>query len=199
MNVKKRYYKLRIILFLLSIVLAVICGYYVYKQYLYWRYPLKFEELVTEYAVENNLDPSFVFAVIRTESSYNPSAISRVGARGLMQVTEETKDWIMTKMPEEYVRDYINSENDDLLDAGFNILCGTFLLRFLYDEFKEWDTVLCAYNAGRGRALEWLSNPEYSSDGRTIHTIPFPETRQYVERVNEYKKIYEKLYFNSNP
>lgn len=64
-------------------------------RYFYQKaYPLGYEQLVLSACEEQELEPSFVFAVIRTESSFRPQAQSSVGARGLMQITEETFQWI---------------------------------------------------------------------------------------------------------
>ena len=56
--------------------------------------------------------------------------------------------------------------------------------------------MLCAYNGGLGNVDEWLSNPEYSDDGKTLKVVPFPETDNYRKLVAQNKSIYKKLYFS---
>ena len=116
-------------------------------RYFYQKaYPLGYEQLVLSACEEQELEPSFVFAVIRTESSFRPQAQSSVGARGLMQITEETFQWIQFRMEDESGVDY-----DDLFDEKTNIQYGTFLLRTLLDEFGSETNALCAYHAGWGK------------------------------------------------
>ena len=64
----------------------------------------------------------------------------------------------------------------------------------LLSQYSSTETALCAYNAGMGRVGEWLSDSAYSSDGVTLHTIPFPETENYVSAVMENYSVYHKLY-----
>ena len=71
---------------------------------------------------------------------------------------------------------------------------GCWYLDNLRDEFNNMDLVIAAYNAGRGNVNEWLKNIDYSSDGKTLNYIPFPETRAYVDKVNSYYNIYKFLY-----
>ncbi len=152
-------------------------------------YPLGYEQIVRSASAEQGVAPSFVFAVIRTESSFRPDAESSVGARGLMQITEETFQWIQYRMKDEN-----GTEFDDLFDEQTNIQYGAFLLRMLLDEFGSEANALCAYHAGWGNAQKWLKDPECAPDGRNIENIPFGDTKRYVKKVLETKKMYEKLY-----
>ena len=60
--------------------------------------------------------------------------------------------------------------------------------------FEDTDTVLAAYNAGAGRVQEWLADSTCSSDGKTLHTIPYAETEEYVRKVRKAQEMYRKLY-----
>ena len=152
-------------------------------------YPLGCEQMVLSACEEQGLEPSFVFAVIRTESSFRPDAQSSVGARGLMQITEETFQWIQFRMGDQSGVSY-----DDLFDEQINIRYGTFLLRTLLDEFTSEANALCAYQAGWGNAKKWLQNEQYAPDGKNIVNIPVQDTEKYVKKVLDTKQIYEKLY-----
>ena len=71
---------------------------------------------------------------------------------------------------------------------------GCYYLSYLINRYNDVDVALAAYNGGMGNVDKWLANPEYSSDGKTLSSIPFPETEKYVERVNKYEKIYKWWY-----
>ena len=75
-----------------------------------------------------------------------------------------------------------------------NIDYGVWLLSYNYSKFGDWETVYAAYNAGFNAVAKWLENPEYSSDGRTLHTIPYEETSNYREKVSAYRKGYQSVY-----
>lgn len=150
------------------------------------RLPVKYEEFVTKYAAENGLDPYFVYAVISAESSFDPDAVSRADARGLMQVTPNTAAFIGKKKGLPY---------DDLFDPETNVRLGCAYFAYLSERFGgALPLMIAAYNGGEGNVSEWLKNPAYSSDGKTLSVIPFKETSQYVKKVTVRYEIYQKLY-----
>ena len=148
-------------------------------------YPQKYAEFVDKYSALYNVDKTLVFAVIKCESGFRPDAVSHAGAVGLMQLTDETFRWVATKMDDA-------TQGDDIKNAETNIKYGTKLLSLHLTQFKDEKTALAAYNAGRGEVMKWLENPSYSAQGRLI-TVPFEETNTYIERVENAKKIYERL------
>lgn len=154
------------------------------------RYPLKYREAVSHYAEANSLPESLVYAVIHTESVFDPDAVSSVDARGLMQITRDTFNWAQHKMGLEKPLDY----DEYCFDPDVNIRYGTYLIKILYDEYGSYQLALCAYHAGRGNLNGWLRDPAYSSDGETLDSIPFKDTNWYVHRVDETRQIYQKLY-----
>lgn len=151
-------------------------------------YPRRYAQWVERYAAENGLPEALVYAVIRTESGFDPQAVSGVGARGLMQITEETFEWARYRMGEE------GTVYDDLFDPETNIRYGCYILSLLLAEFETVDNALCAYHAGWGRVKGWLQGGEYSADGHTLHTIPVDETRWYLTKVNRAIEMYQRLY-----
>ncbi len=154
------------------------------------NYPQKYSEYVDKAAQDYNLDPSLIYAVIRTESGFDPDAKSEVGAYGIMQVMPSSFEWLMEKRGEsgKYTA-------DDLLDPSVCIDYGSYLLRYFYDFYEDERCAVAAYNAGFVVG-EWLENEEYSSDGKTLTSIPYPETSAYVERVEDAKAMYIKLYYS---
>lgn len=151
-------------------------------------YPLKYTELVAQYAAENQLPESLVYAVIHTESRFDETAVSSAGAKGLMQLTDSTYAWVSGKLEEPI------PTAEDVFTPSANIRCGTEVLQILYKQFGHTETVLAAYNAGSGNVSKWLKNPEYSTDGVTLIHIPFSETEKYVIRVLDAQKRYQTLY-----
>jgi soluble lytic murein transglycosylase len=151
-------------------------------------YPDDFYPLVERYSAQNGLPIPLVLGVIHTESRFRPGVVSSAGARGLMQITEETFEWAKWRMQDD------QTEYDDLYDPESNIRYGTFILSLLLDEFGGPDEALAAYHAGWGSVKRWLAQPEYSADGATLDAIPFADTAQYVPRVLKTTRIYQRLY-----
>lgn len=141
--------------------------------------PSEYTPMIIETAKEYDLDPDLVLAVVETESSFVPDVVSSVGARGLMQITEPTFDWLAGRLGEEG-----KYRHEDLADPALGVRYGCVLLRYLMDDFDgETATVLAAYHAGINITHQWLENPAYSSDGRTLDTIPYEDTAYYVDKV----------------
>lgn len=155
------------------------------------QHPLEYAGLIVEYALKQELDPALVAAVILCESSYNPQAESRLGARGLMQLMEDTAAWVAHKLGEDSGYSF-----DNLYDAETNIRYGTWYLGYLSRRFGGDATkIVCAYHAGQGNVDAWLANPQYSSDGVTLDTIPTRDTAAYASRVLRARDVYRKYYF----
>ncbi len=175
--------------------LTAVCGalLFAWKSGLWRRvageiYPLEFTLTVERYADENGLPRALVYAVIRTESGFDPNAVSRADAKGLMQLTDATNEWVAVYLLGE------EAQNERIFEPDVNIRRGTRLLAYLMKEFGgETDTAVAAYNAGIGRVKGWLEDERYSSDGRTLHTIPIAETRNYVSRVRRAAEKYAEL------
>ena len=163
-----------VILILIAVfaTLAVLCVDDIEKIF----YQREFTEYVTKYSNEFDVPEALIYAVIRTESGFDPEARSSVGAIGLMQLMPDTLDWLSRLLDEE-------APTGEITDPETNIKYGTYYLRYLCDRFGNLDTALAAYNAGHGRVASWLTNKEYSDDGITLKSIPFEETKNYVNKV----------------
>ena len=108
-----------------------------------------------------------------------------------MQLMPDTFTWLQT-----YYKEENNYVFEDLTTPEISIDYGVQLLSILSTMYEVEDTMLCAYNGGLGNVDEWLSNPEYSDDGKTLKVVPFPETDNYRKLVAQNKSIYKKLYFS---
>ncbi len=173
--------------FVLFAVLLTVMTFVAGKSVLKSLYPVKFESTVEKYSEKYNVDKTLILAVIKTESSFDPFAVSDVGAMGLMQIMPDTHEWLSGKLGQDEDVSVLFEE-----DAGIEY--GTYLLRILIDEFHNIETAIAAYHAGIGRVSEWLKNEEYSSDGVTLDTIPFKDTAHYVYKIKRAVQIYENLY-----
>lgn len=144
----------------------------------------RYETLVSEFCNKYGLSRALVLSVIECESGFNETAVSEAGASGLMQLMPETFEWVMSNIAEE----------KDIFNASQNIEAGCKYLAYLFRRFGVLETVLAAYNAGEGNVSEWLKNPQYSDDGRTLRQIPFQETRFYVSKVLRRAEYFENVF-----
>lgn len=149
-------------------------------------YPRKYSVYVEKYSEEYNLDENLVYSIIKAESKFDEEALSRRGAKGLMQIADITRDWAIEELE--------LSDDINIYDPETNIRIGCWYLNTLYKEFGKTELVIAAYNGGSGNVKKWLDNEEYSKDGENLHVIPFSETDKYVIKVNKYYKQYNMLY-----
>lgn len=196
---KKTGGKKKFIIAFIAVVLAVAVVIFVVnfykkteKKVIQAAYPLNYSEYVEEAAKKYDLDPALIYGVIHTESRFNPNAGSSVGARGLMQLMPETFDWLMEKRGEKG-----KYTADDLYDPEVNIDYGCYLLRYFLDYYGNEQCAVAAYNAGF-EVSNWLDDPNCSSDGMTLDVIQYPETSDYVDKVESAKDKYNELYFSQD-
>lgn len=182
-----------IFVFAALIMAAVILGKAAYDRsvYEYKRatHPLQYSEYVEKYADEYGMDKYMIYAVIKTESSFDPNAVSDTGARGLMQIMETTFDWVKFRLG-----DGDDIVYDDMFDPETNIRYGAYLWDYLTEYFGCTDTAAAAYFSGIGEVGEWLSDPEYSKDGVHLDTIPSKSAAHYVNKINNALDTYIELY-----
>lgn len=154
------------------------------------RHPFRYRSLIEDYAREQALDPALVAAMILNESSFDPKAESRLGARGLMQLMPDTAEWISGKLNEAF-------DFDRMFDPETNIRFGCWFLGYLSRKF-DGDPVkmVAGYHAGGGAVEEWLADPAYSQDGE-LTEIPYEGTDRYVQKVMNAYGIYIKHYYTS--
>lgn len=154
------------------------------------EYPRRYSEYVEYYAGKYKIDPLILYSFIRTESDFNPNAQSGVGARGLMQITEETFDWIKTKIaPTESLT------FDSLYDPETNIRFGTYFVSYCLLRYQQdLATAAAAYHSGWGTVDDLLAQEEYSADGKTLDHYPYPQMRQYVRKITHSYQRYQEIY-----
>jgi soluble lytic murein transglycosylase len=161
----------------------------------FWQmlFPLPYKDEVFVNARQRGLDPWDVAALIRQESEFNPGAKSRANAYGLMQLRPATGRMLSRQQGMGAVPTSL------LLNPGVSIKLGT---EYLRQQLASWDgdlfRTLAAYNAGPGRVRQWLMWSNYREPAEFVESIPFTETREYIQAVLRNADIYRELYGNGN-
>lgn len=173
------------ILILSIFIILVGCFFIENKTIQRFMYPKKYSSYVEMYSEEFGLDENLVYSVIKAESKFRKDALSHKGAKGLMQISDITRDWAAEEL---------GLENVDIYNPETNIMIGCWYLNKLYKEFGSLGLVIAAYNGGSGNVRRWLEDKSYSKDGKSLHSIPFKETSNYVDKVSSNYKKYNKIY-----
>ena len=149
--------------------------------------PLRHEDIIRQQAREKDLDPALIAAVIYQESKFRDQT-SHAGARGLMQITPATAEFI--------ARDSGGTRfsQEDLATPQINIAYGTYYLRYLMRRYDgDTELALAAYNAGETNVDKWIRQAG-GADSFERADIPFPETREYVSNVFGLRGDYRRHY-----
>lgn len=156
------------------------------------RFPLAYKTEITALVKKYNLLPQWIMSIIKQESAWQTDAISRADARGLMQLIDPTAKRLSKKLGLNYWG------KPQLHDASFNLKLGIFYQRQLFDEFDNHPILaLASYNAGETKANDWLRDFSTSPDVWS-ETIPYRETRDYINKILTNITIYDWL-INKTP
>ena len=151
-------------------------------------YPREYTAYVESASESYSVPEPIIYALIKCESDFDPSAVSSAGAVGLCQLMPDTFLWLTDEVLFEHF------EAGMLYDPETNIRYGTYYLSRLYDQFGDWSLAFAAYNAGPGRVEEWLADPDLADGEGGLYKIPYKETRNHVKKMNRAWERYEKLY-----
>lgn len=153
-------------------------------------YVRNYSEYVEKYAKEENIDPLLCYAIIKAESNFNPNAVSKSGAKGLMQLMDETAKDVATNAVIEY------TGNENLFEPEKNIQLGIKYYAQLKSIYNSDVLSLTAYNAGLGNVKKWIDEGtlDISKEEENIDKIPFEETKNYVRKILKDYNIYKELY-----
>ena len=148
------------------------------------RFPVEHKDHVMEQAEKHELDPAWIFAMVRQESAFMQDAQSSVGAMGLMQLMPGTAKSVAKKLKQK------RPSKTELFKPEKNIKLGTAYLKQVYERFNENPVLaIAAYNAGPHRVKRWLPQDTMPAD-IWIELVPFKETRNYLKSVLAFTVIY---------
>jgi soluble lytic murein transglycosylase len=156
----------------------------------YWEalFPKAYWGDLKRFSSQNALDPYLVASLIRQESEFNPNAISRANAVGLMQLLPVTGKKVAKEVK---LRHFTPSQ---LYTPTVNLQLGTRYFKSMIDKFGSFEYALAAYNAGSDRVQDWLSQGKYRDPQEFVESIPFTETREYVQAILRNANVYKQLY-----
>ena len=184
----------RIFAFMLADGFVALLAVFLFVYMPYWfkneSYPTEYEDIVERYSEEYGIDKEFVFAVIRTESNFNPDAVSEAGAIGLMQIIEDSFDWVSKKLGRE------DLVFDDMFSPEYSIEYGCFMLGYLYNRFGSYELAAAAYHSGMGEVSSWIASGEVDAENPNINDFKGSNTRHYVNKImrayNKYSELEER-------
>lgn len=146
--------------------------------YVLSSYKIEYREFIAQQCSEMGIDQTIVYSVIKAESSWKADAVSAKGAIGLMQLLPSTAQWLAEESGEEITR-------EDLFNPEINITLGITYLQYLQEKYDgDIDRMIAAYNAGEGNVDKWIKEGV---------KIQFKETENYLRKVRQNIKVYEKL------
>ncbi|NRB42012.1 MAG: transglycosylase SLT domain-containing protein [Pseudomonadales bacterium] len=150
------------------------------------RFPLAFADEFKKHSKLQGINPSWLFAMARQESAFSPHARSHVGARGLLQLMPKTAKRVAKSLDMKFNVNKLN-------DPSYNITLGSKYLKDLLGKYdNNYILATAAYNAGPHRVNEWLGLRPLTEDWvHWVATIPYEETRKYVQNILTYSIIYQ--------
>ena len=154
-----------------------------------WKalFPLPYEAALRREAAKNNFDPMFAAGLIRQESTFQADAVSKKDAIGLMQVLPKTGKLLAKQIKVRYAK-------NKLFEPDFNIELGMVYISNLVRETGAPEYAAAAYNAGEDRIAAWKAERNYEEIPEVVESIPFTETREYVQIVLRNAQAYRMIY-----
>ncbi len=157
----------------------------------YWQlvFPRPYWQQLASDAQTQGLDPYLVTSLIRQESEFNPGAVSRANAYGLMQLLPSTGKMLAKKEGERHWN------ANSLFDPSENLRLGIYYLRENIDRYNgKVEYALAAYNAGDGPVRQWIASGDYKDVPEWVESIPYTETRDYVQSILRNREVYRAVY-----
>jgi soluble lytic murein transglycosylase len=150
--------------------------------------PLSDAHVIRQQAAEKHLDPALIAAVIYAETKFDPRP-SSAGAQGLMQILPSTAEFLA------HLTGGVGFQTADLAHPAVNIAYGSYYLRYLLNHYENNEMLaIAAYNAGLTNVDEWVAHARAEGGQLTAAEIPFPQTREYVQRVLDAQRDYRATY-----
>jgi soluble lytic murein transglycosylase len=154
-----------------------------------WKalFPLPYEAALRREAAKNDFDPMFAAGLIRQESTFQADAVSHANAIGLMQVLPKTGKILAKQLKVRYTK-------DRLFEPDYNIELGMLYIAGLVRQTGGLEYAAAAYNAGEDRIAAWKAERNYEEIPELVESIPFTETREYVQIVLRNTAVYRMIY-----
>jgi soluble lytic murein transglycosylase len=154
-----------------------------------WKalYPLPYEAALRREAAKNDFDPMFAAGLIRQESTFQADAVSHANAIGLMQVLPKTGKLLARQLKVRYTK-------NRLFEPDYNIELGMLYIASLVRQTGALEYAAAAYNAGEDRIASWKAERSYDEIPELVESIPFTETREYVQVVLRNTEVYRMIY-----
>ena len=156
------------------------------------RTQINYQDQINEYSNKYNVDPLLTASIVKVESDFDNDAQSHQGAKGLMQLLDETAKHSAEVIGEDYYPDKLN-------DIYYNLKLGVGYYNYLYNYYNNKELALAAYNGGVGNVDKWIDQGILDKVNPDISKIPFDETRQYVTKVMANYEVYKTFYKDGLP
>lgn len=190
---KRKKKKIKPVAFVLFIVLALTLLFSIKPLYNYVQkqlYPVQYQQEVTQWAAAYGVDPMLIYAIIETESGFNAQAVSSAGAIGLMQMTEDTFDWVKTKIASDEALAF-----ESLYTPDISIRFGVYFIAYCLERYSgDVSTAAAAYHSGVGTVDGLLTNSDYTQNGLWLTVFPYSQMQHYVNKINNSYTKYIQLY-----
>jgi len=154
-----------------------------------WKilYPLPYEAALRREAARNQFDPMLAAGLIRQESTFQADIVSHANAVGLMQVLPKTAKLLAKQLRVRYVK-------TKLFEPDYNLQLGMLYIAGLFRDTGAPEYALAAFNAGEDRIAAWRAERNYEEIPELVESIPFTETREYVQIVLRNAEVYRTIY-----
>ena len=178
--------------FILLTILTLVAVSYGVIAYQTSRTQINYQDQINEYSNKYNVDPLLTASIVKVESDFDNDAQSHQGAKGLMQLLDETAKHSAEVIGEDYYPDKLN-------DIDYNLKLGVGYYNYLYNYYNNKELALAAYNGGVGNVDKWIDQGILDKENPDISKIPFDETRQYVTKVMANYEVYKTFYKDGLP
>ena len=182
----------KVIGFILLTLLTIIAISYGIIAYHSSRTQINYQDEIREYSNKYNVDPLLTASIVKVESDFDNGAESHKGAKGLMQLLDETAKHSADVIGADYYPDKLN-------DINYNLNLGVGYYNYLYNYYNNKELALAAYNGGVGNVDKWIEQGVLDKKNPDISSIPFEETRQYVTKVMANYNVYKTFYKDGLP
>ena len=178
--------------FILLTILTLVAVSYGVIAYQTSRTQINYQDQINEYSNKYNVDPLLTASIVKVESDFDNDAQSHQGAKGLMQLLDETAKHSAEVIGEDYYPDKLN-------DIDYNLKLGVGYYNYLYNYYNNKELALAAYNGGVGNVDKWIDQGILDKENPDVSKIPFDETRQYVTKVMANYEVYKTFYKDGLP